>query len=73
MIIGIILAGDGCVDACISFDNRERAERAMHEILHKHFDPTFDRVIITAPESLEEFVQEMKEAEAEEAKYREES
>lgn len=45
----------------------------MHEILHKHFDPTFDRVIITAPGSLEEFVQEMKEAEAEEAKYRDES
>ena len=71
MFIGIILAGDGCVDACISFDNRERAEKAMDEILKTHFDPTFDRVIITAPESLEEFVQEMKEAVEEEARYKE--
>jgi hypothetical protein len=72
MWIGIILAGDGNVDACIQFDNRERAEKAMDEILHAHFDPTYDRVLITAPQHLEEFVKEQKEMEAEEAQYRDE-
>lgn len=67
--IGIILAGDGNVDACIQFDNRKRAERAMAEILERHFDPTYDRVLIEAPQHLEEFVKEQKEMEEENAQY----
>lgn len=65
----MILAGDGNVDACIQFDNRERAEKAMDEILKRWFDPTYDRVLIEAPQYLEEFVKEQKEMEEENAEY----
>lgn len=60
--VGIILAGDGNIDASVVFETREEAEREMDKLLRKYFDVNSDTVYIEAPQTLEETIKEQEDA-----------
>lgn len=47
MIVGIILAGDGTVEATVEFATHEEAWTMMNNLLNEYYDPEYDRVLVT--------------------------
>jgi hypothetical protein len=69
MFVGLIIAGDGEVEASILFETRTEANDKMDALMRDHYDPTFDRIFISPIQAYDEVVNELVEAKEEEARY----
>jgi len=70
MFVGLIIAGDGEVEVCMTFPSRDAAEEYTDRVWKEYFDQSYDTKVIAVVQTYDDVVSELEKAREEDAHVR---